>query len=145
MPLLGKPDPSEHLVGLAQGGGRLQPGVGPAEKRPHRGVLADRHGGEWPDDLEGPSDPEPGDSVGSQAVDRVGPPADLARVRPVEPADAIEQSGFTGSVRPNDAKDIALLDGEADAGQRVDAAEALADVADRQQAHALVSRSVSRK
>src|SRR5207248_10437496 len=77
----------------------------------------------------------PRDPVGSQASDRGGLPANVAGVRAIEPADAVEQGGLAGAVRSDDAQDITLLDLEGDAGEGVDAAETLAEVAHREQAH----------
>src|SRR5207302_2255412 len=145
MPLLTQPYHVEHGIGLAQRGARLEPGAGPAEERTHRGVLANRHRGERPDDLERPPDAESRDSVRSQPANGSALPADVARIQVIEPADAVEQCRFAGTVRPDDAQDVALLNGEADVGQRIDAAKSFADVAQRQQAHALVSRNVCRK
>src|SRR2546430_9402976 len=135
MAFLAQPDDVEHGVGFVQRGARLQSSAGPAEERAHRGVLANRHRGERPHDLEGAPDPQPRDPVGSQAADRGILPADLAGVRAIEPADAVEQGGLAGAVRSDDAQDITLLDLEGDAGEGVDATETLAEVAYGEQAH----------
>ena len=58
---------------------------------------------------------------------------DVARARLIEPAEAIEQRGLAGAVRPDQAEDLALLHVERHAIQRDDAAEHDADVANREQ------------
>ena len=116
MPLLTQPYHVEHGIGLAQRGARLEPGAGPAEERTNRGVLANRHRGERPDDLERPPDAEARDSVRSQPANGSALPADVARIQVIQPADAVEQRRLAGAVRPDDAQDVALLDGEADVG-----------------------------
>ena len=63
-------------------------------------------------------------------------PADVAPVRPEEPADAVEQGGLARAVGPDDAQDVAILDSEADALQRLHAAEPFAQVVHGEQAHA---------
>src|SRR5437868_15349061 len=66
--------------------------------------------------------PEAGDDL---AVD-----LDLAAVRPELAEDAVEQGRLAATVRADQAEDFALLDVEADAIDRSDAAEILFDIAD---------------
>ena len=54
---------------------------------------------------------------------------DRARVGTHEARHDVEQRGLAGAVRPDHADDLAARDGERDAGERDDAAEAHADVA----------------
>src|SRR5262249_7344866 len=53
--------------------------------------------------------------------------------RSVQPRDAVEQARFARAVRPDDGVDAPLLHGEADALERLDAAEAQSDVGDLEQ------------
>ena len=57
----------------------------------------------------------------------------VAGARLVEPAQAIEERGLAGAVRPDQAEDLALMHVEGHAVQRDDAAEHDADVANRKQ------------
>src|SRR5439155_17720008 len=141
MPFLAEANQVEDLVGLFKSRAGLQPSVGPAEQRAHGGVLSDGHGRERAHDLEGAPDTQAGDPVGRHDADRLFLPADVARVRTSESADAVEEGRLAGAVGPDDAEYLAGFDRKGHAGQGLDAAEALADVTDRQQAHALVSRN----
>src|SRR5439155_14556684 len=145
MPLLTEPHQVEDLVGLFKSRAGLQSSVGPTEQRAHGGVFADGHRGERSHDLEGAPDTQAGDPVRRHAADRLLLPADVAGVGTSESADAVEEGRLASAVGPDDAQHLAGLDRKGHAGQGLDAAEALADLADRQQAHALVSRNVWRR
>ena len=54
--------------------------------------------------------------------------ADRALLRLVDAVDAVEHRALAGAVRADDGADLVLADVEADVGQRLDAAEAKADV-----------------
>src|SRR5438270_7935565 len=145
VPLLAEPHQVENLVRLGESCGRLQSPVRPAEQRTHCGVFANGHGGEGPDDLERAADTQAGDPVRRHAPDRRFLPPDVASIWTRQPADAVEQGRLARAVGPDDAQHLARLNGKGHAGQSIDAAEPLADLVDREQAHALVSRSVRRR
>ena len=69
-------------------------------------------------------------SDGPQARDDLAVDLHLAAARRELAEDAVEQRRLAAAVRADQAEDLALLDVEADAVDRGDAAEALADVAD---------------
>ena len=96
-------------------------------------VVDDRHRGEQGRRLKGAPDAERGDVRRRGAVERPAVEPDVAAVRPVEPAQAIEQRGLAGAVRTDQADDAARGDGEAHVLERDDAAEAHGDVGDFQQ------------
>ena len=120
-------------------------------------VLQQRHLGEDARHLEGAADALPGDLVGRQsrnvlsavedapAVQRqishdgieqgrlagaVG--ADLAALVRERARDAVDHGGLAGAVGADQADDLALSDGKAAPGERVDAPEAFPDVVDLQ-------------
>ena len=61
---------------------------------------------------------------------------DVAAVRRVEPADAVEQCRLAGAVRADQPEDLAFVDRERDAVERDDAAKAHRDIADFEQRRA---------
>jgi hypothetical protein len=67
------------------------------------------------------------------AAQRSSVQADIAAVRPIEPAQAIEQSGFAGAVGADQPHDPALRHGKRDALERDDTAEPHGDIVDFQQ------------
>jgi hypothetical protein len=90
-------------------------------------VLERAHLAEQPDVLEGA-----GDARARHCVHRrwlVGPAGELeaAGVGRVEPGDHVEEGGLAGAVGADEAVDLAALDAQPDVGQRLQAAEALAD------------------
>src|SRR5918992_3243989 len=112
---------------------------------PHDHVLHGRHVLEQADVLERPSDPQPGDLVGLplpwNEPERAGG-EDLLAVEPdrahgggEDPRDQVEQGGLAGSVRPDEAEDLAFLDDDLDLLERGEAAESLGDVSDLQDRH----------
>ncbi len=120
-----------------------RPGV-PAEPgqqvpRPVLGLRRDQHvlddgePGEDPGELEGPADAGGEHLVRREAGDRVVAEPDLARVGPLVAGDHVEQRGLAGAVRPDQAGDGALLDGDRRAVQRLDAAVGLHDSLGAQQ------------
>ena len=98
-------------------------------------VLDRCHAGERPELLERARDPEVADLVGTEGGDVVAVEGDPAGVRPLEAGDQIEERGLAGAVRPDDADQLARRHREGDAPVGHDAAEALGDVRDGEQAH----------
>ena len=60
------------------------------------------------------------------------------RVRRVDAGQHVEQAGLAGAVGPDQAVDLAVVDREADVGERLHAAEALADATGAQQDEVVV-------
>ena len=96
-------------------------------------VVEHREIGEQGDVLEGAADADFGDPVRRPLQDALAFHQDVAGARLVEPAQAVEQRGLAGAVRPDQAEDLALMHVERHAVQRDDAAEHDADVANREQ------------
>ena len=94
------------------------------------------------DVLEGAADADFGDPVRRPLQDALAFHQDVAGARLVEPAQAIEQRGLAGAVRPDQAEDLALMHVERHAVQRDDAAEHDADVANREQGMIVPARAV---
>ena len=67
---------------------------------------------------------------------------DPAGVRLMQPRDGLEQGRLAGIARPDDAEELAVREIEADAAQRLDRREALAQPLDRERAHAAFSRTL---
>src|SRR5437762_804005 len=120
-----------------------------ADRRPRHDVLANRHRGEGLDDLKSPADTEPCHPEGSQPGDRFALPANVPAVKPVHPADAVEQRGLSRAVRPDDAEDLPLPNRERDIVDGCHAAKALGDVLQLElrihRRHTEVSRSDRRR
>ena len=92
---------------------------------PDHDVVEHRHVVEQRQVLEGAADAERGARVAALSrgdVAAVGRTAALGR--PVAAGDAIHDRGLAGAVGADDREQLAVFDGEADIGQRPDAAEA---------------------
>src|SRR6202165_892144 len=121
-----------------------------AEQRSDPHVLARRHRSEGFDDLERAADAELGHPMGRQAGNRYAVQENVAAVRVIDAADAVEQRGLARSVGPDDADDVALGDLEGHAVHGGHSAEALGDATQLQlrrrgRAHSEVSRSDRRR
>src|ERR1700694_510584 len=103
-----------------------------AEQRSDPHVLARRHRSEGFDDLERAADAELGHPMGRQAGNRYAVQENVAAVRVIDAADAVEQRGLARSVGPDDADDVALGDLEGHAVHGGHSAEALGDAAQLQ-------------
>ena len=105
-------------------------------------VVEHRKIGEQSDVLEGAADADFGDPVRRPRQDALALHQDVAGARLVEPAQAVEERGLAGAVRPDQAEDLALFHVERYAVQRNDAAEHDADVANREQRRGVPARAV---
>ena len=97
---------------------------------PDHDVLAHGHGAEEGEVLEGSADAEIGDAVGRRPQQRAALEEDVALVRGVEAAEAIEKGGLAGAVGADQADDLPLVDVEGDAVESDDAAETQAHAVD---------------
>ena len=77
---------------------RQKPAVGTAMRADHD-VAAHRHGAKQREILKCPADPERGDPMTRHVEQRPALKADVALIRGVEPAQAVEQRGLAGPVR----------------------------------------------
>src|SRR5579883_215693 len=93
-------------------------------------VVAHRELREHLQHLEGSTDAEAIEDAGPHARGAPAVDAHVAGGRPQLAEDAIEERGLAGSVRPDDAEDLARADLEGDAVHRRDALEALAQARD---------------
>src|SRR4029450_10931717 len=75
------------------------------------------------DALEGARDPAPDDCVRRSSEQALAVERDLPRVGLGEPRDHVERGRLPRAVRPDQARDLALLDRERDVVERDDAAE----------------------
>src|SRR5437762_11821304 len=82
--------------------------------------------------LEGAADAEGGDAVRRQPQQRAAAEADVAALRRVEPAQAIEERRLPGAVGADEPDDLAVGHVERDAVERDNAPEAHGEVADGQ-------------
>ena len=78
--------------------------------------------------LEGPGDPELGDAVGGHLEELLVLEVDPAAGRLVDPRHDVEERRLAGAVGPDQAADLAPLDGEGELVEGHDAAEADAHV-----------------
>ena len=72
-----------------------------------------------------------------QLVDAPAVDADLARGDRLQPGDGVEQRRLAAAGRADEDEEAALLDREVDALQHVDGAEALLEIVDFEERHAL--------
>jgi hypothetical protein len=100
---------------------------------PGHHVVEHAHALEQGDVLEGAGDALGGRLVGTHLVARLPEVDDGALLRVVDAVDDVEHRALAGAVRADDGADLAALDLEADAGERLDAAETQADVLDAQE------------
>jgi hypothetical protein len=96
----------------------------------HHQVLERGHVGEFMRDLEGAQHAQPEQLVGRLAGDVLAIEDDLAAVGHNVAGDEVEQGGFTGAVRPDQARDRAALNLERAILHRFEAAKGLTDVLD---------------
>src|SRR5262249_13807490 len=89
----------------------------------HHDVVENRHMAGQREILKRTTDSGRGPASRLEGADVVSPVENRALGRPVAARDAIDHRGLAGAVGPDDRKQLALLDGEADVGQRLDAAE----------------------
>src|SRR5690606_42033722 len=61
----------------------------------------------------------PGQLVGGEPAHVLAPDEELPRRRPVQAADEVHQGGLSRARRAHDRDELALLDGEVDAAQRL--------------------------
>jgi len=92
---------------------------------PDEDVLLRRHLPEQADVLEGPADAELGDRVRRLAGQVVAVEEDLARGRPVDPREHVEERRLARAVRPDQADDALPRDREVHVVHRDEAAELL--------------------
>ena len=93
-------------------------------------VLQRRHLGEQPDVLEGARDARLGHLVHRAGLVGLAAELEAAAVGDVQAGDDVEEGGLAGAVGADQAVDLAALDGDAHVGQRLQAAETLADAGD---------------
>ena len=103
------------------------------QKRADDDIVLDRQRRERPHDLEGAADAAPADAIGRKPVDALAGERDAAAVRCVHAGDHVEQGRLAGAVRADDGVDAAFGHLEAEPIDRDEAAEALADIVDRQE------------
>jgi hypothetical protein len=84
-------------------------------------VVEHGHLREQLDVLERAGNPQLGDLVGTQTLDALALPADVADLRDVHLADRVEDRRLAGAVRPDDRKQLTFVDGERDVVDRHDA------------------------
>ena len=87
------------------------------------------------DVLEGAGNAEAGDLVGRLLGDVLVLEKDLARGRRIDPRDQVEDRTLAGAVGADDREDLALLHGEADGIDRLQAAEVQGQVFRTEIAH----------
>jgi len=90
-------------------------------------VLEHRELAELARDLEGAHQADARALVGAQAEDAAAFEDHVARLRREQPAEHVEERGFTGAVRTDDAGDALARDLERAAGERFEAAEGLGE------------------
>src|SRR5207302_1489550 len=98
--------------------------------------------GEEPDVLESTADAPRSDPVGLEPGEISSVEKKAAAVGGVESGEQVEQRGFPGAVRADEPEDLPARNREADVDERLDTAEALADVFGLEQ-HAHGRRSAS--
>src|SRR5215471_1047127 len=98
-------------------------------------VLEHRHVRTELEVLERPRDAEAHDAIRGLAQHVLAVEAHGAAVRPVEPRDDVERRRLAGAVRPDQAGDLSVVDGERQLVEREDSAEAPTDVLDLEQRH----------
>ena len=126
---LAEPDDVEHLQRLGL------PHLPPASVRADEHVLEHGHRPEELDVLERARYALAHDLVRGCLEDRRAVEQHLAGVRPVEARDDVEGRRLAGAVRPDEARDVSLLDLERHAVERDDSAEAQGDVPYLEEGH----------
>src|SRR5437773_162596 len=108
----------------------------------HGNVLPAGHREEGPGDLVGLRDPGRHDPMGRQTVDPPAVQGDFSLRWFRESRDQVQESRFPGSVRPDQPKDVPLLQRQGDAADGAHAAEGLVDVRDGERSlHSISPRS----
>src|SRR5207249_3458283 len=125
-PLVRQADEGEIMVGRRP----RNPWIALVAERADQHVVADGHSSEEAELLERARDTAAGDLVRPEPRDRAAVQPDVARVRPGEAGDDVEEGRLPRAVRPDDADDLPRRHREADVGVGHDAAEALRDVDD---------------
>jgi hypothetical protein len=90
---------------------------------PHQHVLQDGQRAEQADVLIGAGDAALRDLVGAQPGDGTAIKNDIALIRAVETGYAVEERGFSGTVRADQADDLAIVDLQIHMGNRYQPAE----------------------
>src|SRR5579883_194981 len=103
------------------------------EEAPGHDVVEGGHAAEERDVLEGAGDAAGGGLVWPHVAHRAALVSDGARAWLVEAVDDVEHRALAGAVGADDGADLALTDVEADARERLDAAEGELDALDREQ------------
>ena len=106
-----------------------------AGERAHHHVVDDGEARERPELLECARDAQAAHVVGRETRETRSIQVDRAGVGAIEAADDLEERRLAGSVRADDPDQLAGLHVERDVAVRGDAAEALGDARDGQQAH----------
>ena len=101
-----------------------------ADVAPDHHVLERRHLGEQADVLEGAGDAGLGHFVHRRRLVGLAGQLEGAAVGRVQAGHHVEEGGLAGAVGADQAVDLAALDGDADVGQGLQAAEALGDAGD---------------
>ncbi len=122
-------DDVEHLERV------LLTGAAPSAVRPDEHVLEHRHRAEELDVLERPRDALAHDLERGLLEERRSVEQHVPGVRLVETRDDVERRRLAGAVRPDEARDVALLDVERDAVEGDDSAEAQGDVPYLEEGH----------
>src|SRR5205823_6437708 len=130
-------DPTRRLHRLRQ-----VPGLVASIKRGYGNVLPAGHREEGPGDLVGLRDPGRHDPMGRQAVDPPAVQSDFSLRWFRESRDQVQERRLPGSVRPDQAEDVPLLQRQGDAAHGAHAAEGLVDVRDGERSlHSIRPRS----
>ena len=112
--------------------------------RADQDVVAHAHAAEQRDVLEGAAEAEAGHAMAAKVLERATLEQDVAVGEAVEAADAVEQRGLAGTVRPDQAADLAVADIERHAAKRDHAAEPHRDIGNVEQRHAGGSGGIRR-
>src|SRR5262249_22720361 len=114
------------------------------EMTPGHDVLEDRHAAKELRRLEGARETACGNPARCLAGDGCAVDEHVAARRLHEAADHVEQRGLAGTVRSDDAANLALLDREVDAVQRAHTTECDAEIADGEHRRAAPTTSAHR-
>ena len=102
---------------------------GRAEHRGEYHIIEHAAVGEGTRDLVGAGEPEPCDAMRGPALDRLTLEYDASAVKLVMPAHHIDQRRLAGAIGSEQAEDLSTIDIQIDPVERLNAGEALADVA----------------
>src|SRR5579863_8457512 len=101
--------------------------------RANKNIVAHAQWAKQRDILEGAADAQSDHAITAEVLQRTALKLDVAFTEAVEAADAIEQRGLAGTVRTDQAADLAIADIERHAAQGDDAAKAHRDVRNAEQ------------